>query len=82
MNEQDKLEALQDLFLHKGWGIVKEDLENLRKVAVEGAHTECPTNDEWQFRRGTIQILDYVLGIEPYTKAQVEMEESEGAFDV
>ena len=72
MEEMQRLEALQEMFLSKGWQHFKEEYSHLLASAKEGSWVDCPSNDEWQFRRGVITFLTNVMGFENYTNARYE----------
>ena len=76
MEQQDQqaMETLLDLFNHEGWKIFIDDQETLSKGLKEGAYLECNTNEEWQFRRGALTLLDRVLAYENTTKYVMEQD--------
>jgi len=50
------------MFQVKGWGTLSKDLELMNKSLRDDAFTSCTTNEEWQYRRGQLDILDYLCG--------------------
>ena len=42
------------------------------KLAVEYADTACPTNDQWQFRRGELNTLRVITHYEEYIRSALD----------
>lgn len=70
--EKEELEALEDMFLTKGWKIFVKDFQTLLDTATENPDLECKTNDEWQYRRGSISELRYVTKYEEIMRSRLE----------
>ena len=55
---------LLEMFNQEGWSNFIEDLDNMNKSLIESSPTACETNDQWQYRRGQLEILNYMLNYE------------------
>lgn len=75
--DQKRQEHLLNLFNEEGWKIFMGEQEDLLTYAKENAHRECVTNDEWQFRKGIITLLERVTSFETVTRAVQEQDEQE-----
>ena len=68
-------DGMEELFATKGWKDHIEDLQGIQETYRKNAETDCNSNDEWQFRRGQLDILKYILGFESIIKeARIELE--------
>ena len=76
MTQDDKkqLEILLSLFEHEGWGIFINDRKEVLESLKEHAHINCPTNDQWQFNRGMIAILEGIISYETSVKFVLEQD--------
>lgn len=70
--ELQELEILNDLFSHPGWKLFRAEIEQMKLNHTESADKECPDNDSWQFRRGVVSNMRYILNYENVTKAALE----------
>ena len=62
-------EQLLDLFLHPGWKQFQQDFEESFDLLEKTARKDCPTNDQWQYRRGQLEQLDRVITFEQLIRA-------------
>jgi len=65
-------EDLLEMFNTPGWALYSKELRDLHKDLKDTAHTQCVTNDEWQFRRGQLATLDRLITYEEFQKAGFE----------
>ena len=79
--EQKRTETLINLFEDEGWKIFIDEQEELLAYAKENAHRECVTNDEWQFRKGVITLLERVVSFETVVRAVQDQAEQEDNND-
>lgn len=77
LEEKEKFENYFDLFLTKGWKQFAEYTEEVLKASVETAPDYCETNDQWQIRRGQIDILKQVVGFETFIRESHKYAEEE-----
>ena len=57
-------ENLLEMFQSKGWVSLSADLDAMSNSMVKDSPISCDTNDKWQFRRGQLEILSYLIGYE------------------
>ena len=62
--ERIELEEMESMFSTTGWKIFIKYFEDMLEVSLKNPDTDCKTNDEWQFRRGSISVLRYITGYE------------------
>jgi hypothetical protein len=75
---QKYYEQRNDMFSTQGWKDLVEDVENLRKPLFN--IKSIKTQDELQFRKGQIDIIDWVLGLKEMSdKAHKDLQEGEDA---
>jgi hypothetical protein len=73
---QQEYEDLLEMFNKDGWKLYSEELSELYKDLKDSAHTQCKTNDEWQFRRGQLEALGRLITYEEFQKAGYEIQDS------
>ncbi len=66
---QKEYESLLETFNTDGWKLYSEELVGMFEQLRDTAHTECKTNDEWQFRRGQLEVLGRLMTYEEFQKA-------------
>ena len=54
-------ESLHEMFNSKGWEILQGDILNLYNNHLNQAPQDCKTGDEWQFRRGVLEVFRFVM---------------------
>ena len=69
---QKEYESLLESFNTDGWKLYSKELIAMFDQLRDTAHTECRTNDEWQFRRGQLEILDRLMAYEEFQKVGYE----------
>lgn len=70
--EKEELEALENMFLTEGWKIFTKDVQGLLDTALNNPDLECTTNDEWQYRRGSIKELRYISMYQEIMRSRLE----------
>jgi hypothetical protein len=70
--ERQELEALESMFITEGWDIFKKDIQTLLNTALGSPDLECTTNDEWQYRRGSIKELRYISMYQEIMQSRLE----------
>ena len=55
---------LLELFNSKAWKTFNEDISLMYEALLESSPTACETNDQWQYRRGQLEILNYINNYE------------------
>ena len=73
--DREYYESLIDVFATPGWKYFISDLQLSLETISDNAYMECPTNDEWQKRRGEIDKLSQIIAFETYIKSSYESEE-------
>jgi len=71
------METLLDLFEHEGWSLFIKEKEDLLASLKEGADTNCPTNDMWQYNRGIIATLRSIVSYEAAIRFVIEQDAQE-----
>ena len=59
IDENKYYDTIQELFATEGWKLFIEDMEANLNQARNAAPNDCITNDQWQYRRGMLQGLNY-----------------------
>lgn len=65
--EQD-YENLLELFNQQGWGVFNREVIKFFESLRDAAQSDCKTNDEWQYRRGQLDVLNYFSNYEALIK--------------
>jgi TRAP-type C4-dicarboxylate transport system substrate-binding protein len=58
---QQQFDDLFEVFTQDGWQTFQKDVQGILNQLEEGAVNDCTTNDQWQFRRGQITTLQYIV---------------------
>ena len=70
---------LLEMFSQEGWNDYIEDLNKMNKALIQNASIDCETNDQWQYRRGQLEILNYILNFESLANNALDTLESDVA---
>tara|TARA_R110002096_G_scaffold347246_1_gene540620 strand:- start:137 stop:382 length:246 start_codon:yes stop_codon:yes gene_type:complete len=73
---QQEYESLLETFNQDGWKLYSEELVDMFNHLKDTAHEQCKTNDEWQFRRGQLEVLGRLITYEEFQKAGYEQQDS------
>ena len=76
MEEQEKLEALLEMFSTKGWEIFKEEINTTLGSLKESAYIDCADEVSWQVRRGEILKLTQFANYESYIRQVMEQDDN------
>lgn len=74
---QERYDALSDMFLTKGWKLFVEEVTELEEALVQNAPDVAQTNEQWQYARGMIRELRSIIGYESYVKLSWEEQQKE-----
>jgi hypothetical protein len=55
---------LLEMFNSDAWKTFNEDISLMYESLLESSPTACETNDLWQYRRGQLEILNYINNYE------------------
>lgn len=69
-------EDLLEMFNTDGWTLYSKELKDLYNDLKDTAHTQSVTNDEWQFRRGQLEVLNRLITYEAFQNAGFEQQDS------
>jgi hypothetical protein len=73
---QQEYEDLLEMFNKDGWALYSKEIEDLYNDLKDTAHTQCTTNDKWQFRRGQLEALGRLITYEQFQNAGFEQASS------
>ena len=74
MNNRE--EILLDLFIHPGWKMVMEEMEEARHLMVSTTHNLNTERELWK-RKGVIEQLSNLLSYEDVFRAELDEAERE-----
>lgn len=60
------------MFGTDGWKQFKDEFGGLLNSLIEGAVSDCDTNDKWMYRRGEVIRLQQVVNFEEFIRAVVD----------
>ena len=63
-DQQKQYDDLFNMFSTDGWKSLIENLEETEKAYTQNSRLECTTNEQWQYRRGQLEVLNYLLNYE------------------
>lgn len=75
--QQRELDDLVDLCASKGWKVFVQQIQDMHTRSTLSASSQCDTNDKWQFRRGELNALSFVILFEESLKAHRQNIESQ-----
>lgn len=78
--QEQEYEALLEMFNSDGWKHFQKEFKDVLEQMVEWAPDQCPTNDDWQFRRGAIAQLRIVTGYEQFIRLSLAQEEEDASL--
>lgn len=55
---------LLEMFNSDAWKTFNGDISSMYESLLGSSPTACDTNDQWQFRRGQLEILNYINNYE------------------
>ena len=69
---QEWYETMLDLYQHKGWELLQEQLQARVDSLKEQAYQVCDTNEKWQYARGQITTYSEILCMKGVTEASYD----------
>lgn len=60
------------MFSQAGWTLFSKEFKDLFNNLRDNAPQECVTNDDWQIRRGQLDILNRLMTYEEFIKTGYE----------
>ena len=79
--QQKIFEEVLDVFSTAGWKHILEDFSGVHRALSENMYRDCITNDDFQFRKGSLVELDRLLSYENTIRMTYEQMQNEAEYD-
>lgn len=68
-----------DMFATDGWREFIKDAQESFSHLEHNARSDCDTNDKWQYRRGELSKLEYVINFESFIRKAYDMRQEDAS---